>query len=62
MTLSRFTQRQSLIADIQTTLRDLQEFRLYRIGTGQKFTQAQWENLWLKNLESNKKYREVNLA
>lgn len=52
----------SLIADIQTTLRDLQEFRLYRIGTGQKFTQAQWENLWLKNLESNKKYREVNLA
>jgi hypothetical protein len=52
----------SLITDIPTTLRDLQEFRLYRIGTGQKHTQAQWENLWLKNMESNKKHREATLA
>jgi len=52
----------ALITDCATAIRDLQEFVLYRMGTGEQHTQAQWENLYLKNLEANKRHREASCA
>jgi uncharacterized protein YdaU (DUF1376 family) len=46
-----------LITNPGQSLRDLQEFVLYRIGTGERFTQAQWEHKYLQNLEANQKHR-----
>lgn len=48
--------------DNATVLRDLQEFVLYRIGTGERYTQAQWEHKYLQNLEANKRHREASCA
>lgn len=48
--------------DNATVLRDLQEFVLYRIGTGERYTQAQWEHKYLQNLEANRRYREASCS
>lgn len=47
----------NLVTSAIQSVRDLQEFVLFRIGTGERFTQAQWEHKYLQNLEANKKHR-----
>jgi uncharacterized protein YdaU (DUF1376 family) len=43
-------------------LKDLANFCLYRSARGEKFTQAQWELHFYKDLEANQKHRGVNIA
>jgi uncharacterized protein YdaU (DUF1376 family) len=47
----------NLITNPAQSIRDLQEFVLFRIKTGEKFSQAGWEHKYLQNLEANKKHR-----
>ena len=44
---------------VENSIRDLAEFRAYRMTTGEKYTQEQWEFRYLKNLEANKKHRGI---
>jgi uncharacterized protein YdaU (DUF1376 family) len=46
-----------LVTTPSVTLNDLQEFIAYRISTGEKFTQQEWELRYLKNLQANKRHR-----
>lgn len=48
-----------LNSSAEQSVRDLAEFCSYRITTGERYTQAQWEHKYLQNLEANQKHRGI---